>query len=154
LDLRRRFMGCAPPIEKILRYLNRADGLHDLALGAFTTDGRLVGIAQFDRPGDSPTAEFAVEVAHDFQRKGLGSQLLASLEEQARRVGVQQLTATYYADNVPIRRLLAHTGQIQSTSYECGEGAACLDLDKVDVAAGVVRSAAARPVRLPSQPSE
>jgi GNAT superfamily N-acetyltransferase len=130
-DLHRRFMGCAPPIETVLRYLNRADGLHVLALGAFSTEGRLVGLAQFDRPGDGPTAEFALEVAHDFQRKGLGGQLLADLEQRARCVGVHQLTATYYADNFPIRRLLGHTGQLQSTSYDCGEGVACLNLDNL-----------------------
>jgi acetyltransferase len=130
-DLHRRFMGCAPPIETILRYLNRADGLHALAIGAFSAEGRLLGLAQFDRPGDGSTAEFALEVAHEFQRKGLGRELLADLEERARRVGVHRLTATFYADNFPIRQLLGHTGQLQSTSYDCGEGAACLNLDKL-----------------------
>jgi GNAT superfamily N-acetyltransferase len=127
-DLRRRFMGCAPPVEVVLRYFRRVDGLHNLALGAFT-DARLVGVAQFDRPADDPSAEFAVEVAHDFQRRGLGHQLLTHLEDSARHVGVHELTATFYADNLPIRRLLGHSGQLQSTSYESGEGAARLNLD-------------------------
>jgi acetyltransferase len=131
-DLHRRFMGCSPPIETILRYLNRADGLHALAIGAFSAEGRLVGLAQFDRPGDGPTAEFALEVAHEYQRKGLGGELLADLEERAQRVGVHRLTATFYADNFPIRQLLGHTGQLQSTSYDCGEGAACLNPDNLN----------------------
>jgi hypothetical protein len=46
---------------------------------------------------------------------------------------VHELTATFYADNFPIRRLLGHSGQLQSTSYECCEGAARLNLDAAPV---------------------
>jgi hypothetical protein len=60
-DLHRRFMGCAPPVAVVLRYFRHVDGLHNLALGAFTADARLVGVAQFDRRRDDPSAEFAIE---------------------------------------------------------------------------------------------
>jgi acetyltransferase len=127
-DLHQRFMGCAPTVMLVLNYFHRADGLRDLAIGAFTAEGRLVGVAQFDRPEGGPTAEFAIEVAHDFQRRGLGARLLADLEDRAREAGVRELTATYYADNFAIRRLLGRSGQLQSSSYECGEGSALLNL--------------------------
>jgi acetyltransferase len=136
-DLHQRFMGCAPTVVLVLSYFHHADGIRDLATGAFTAEGRLVGVAQFDRPEGGPTAEFAIEVAHDFQRRGLGARLLADLEDRARMVGVRELTATYYADNFAIRRLLGQSGQIQSSSYECGEGSARLNLDPARVPASV-----------------
>jgi hypothetical protein len=67
MDLRKRFMGTPPPTSYLVEQLNRADGIHDLPLGAFADDGRLVGMAQFDRVDDGPSAEVAIEVAKDWQ---------------------------------------------------------------------------------------
>src|SRR5579872_1413432 len=60
-DLRRRFMGTPPPVSWLLAKLRAADGVHDYPLAAFTPEGRLVAVAQFDRADDGPTAEFAIE---------------------------------------------------------------------------------------------
>lgn len=129
MDLRKRFMGTPPPSSYLLRQLERADGLHDLALGAFTDDGRLVGVAQFDRLDDEPTAEVAIEVAHDWQRDGLGVALLTRLVCEARACGIHEFTASYYADNVAIRRLLRDVAHVVASGYECGEGYMRLSLD-------------------------
>ena len=128
MDLRRRFMGMAPPVSVILGRLRRADGVHDYALGAFTDAGRLVAVAQFDRADDAPTAEFAIEVARDFQRRGLGRQMLERLATVARALGVTRFTATYYADNIPVRRLLNDSGHVVAAGFDQGEGYAVLDL--------------------------
>jgi RimJ/RimL family protein N-acetyltransferase len=128
-DLRRRFMGAPPPSSRLARQLVRADGIHDLVIGAMTDDGRLVGVAQFDRLDDGADAEVAIEVAHDWQNAGLGTALLSHLALLAQERGVRRFTATYFADNVAIRRLLREVGQVTSSGYDHGEGHACIDLE-------------------------
>lgn len=132
-DLRRRFMGTPPPASVLVRQLRRADGVHDLALGAFTSEGRLVGVAQFDRTDDEPSAEVAIEVAHDWQHDRLGVALLTTLVAYARECGVHEFTATYYADNVAIRRLLHSIGCDVTSTIEQGAGYARIDLDSQDL---------------------
>ncbi|HET6818664.1 MAG TPA: GNAT family N-acetyltransferase [Mycobacteriales bacterium] len=131
MDLRRRFLGTPPPDSYLVNQLRHADGVHDLVLGAFDDTGRLVGVAQFDRPDDKPTAEVAIEVAKDWQRDGLGLALLTHLVELARSRGVHEFTATYFADNIPICRLLRAIGHVITCTYECGEGRMRLSLDEV-----------------------
>jgi len=114
----------------LLRQLQSADGVHDCDFGAFSDDGRLVGVAQFDRVDDSPSAEFAIEVEHAWQRVGLGTALLRQLTSYARSVGVREFTAHYFADNVPVQRLLRDTGHFVASSYECGEGNGHLDISE------------------------
>jgi len=131
-DLRRRFMGVPPAATQLARQLGRADGFHDLVIGAFADDGRLVGVAQFDRRDDRPTAEVAIEVAHEWQRVRLGTVLLTTLAALARDRGVHEFTATYYADNVAIRRLLRQLGHALDSGYDHGQGYASFDLDNAD----------------------
>jgi RimJ/RimL family protein N-acetyltransferase len=131
MDLRRRFMGVPPPASYLVKQLQRADGVHDLVLGAFDDRGRLVGVAQFDRSDDEPIAEVAIEVAKDWQHDGLGIALLTRLAELAREHGIHEFTATYYADNLPIRRLLRDIGYVVTSGYESGEGHMRLSLDEV-----------------------
>lgn len=134
MDLRRRFLGVPPPTSFLVNQLRNADGLHDLVLGAFDDAGRLVGVAQFDRPDDKPTAEVAIEVAKDWQQDGLGIALLSRLMELARDRGIHEFTATYFADNIPILRLLHDVGHVLTSSYEYGEGHMRLSLDEVRAA--------------------
>jgi acetyltransferase len=130
MDLRRRFMGSPPPASVLVRFLRAADNVHDLAVGAFDPTGRLVGVAQFDRTDDRPAAEFAIEVAADWQRLGLGRRLLQELAEHARAVGIERFSATYYADNLAVRRLLQRSGLVVASGIDQGEGYALLDLDR------------------------
>lgn len=128
-DLRRRFMGAPPPATTLAHQLARADGFHDFVLGAFTDEGQLVGVAQFDRRDEGPSAEVAIEIAHDWQRNGLGTVLLTRLVELARARGVHEFTATYYGDNLPIRRLLHKIGYVVQSGIDQGTGYARINLD-------------------------
>ena len=128
-DLRRRFMGCPPPASYLVERLDAADGVNNLALGAFAEE-RLVGVAQFDREDGSPTAEIAVEVATGWQNAGLGTALLRRLGQLARQRGVHHFTATFFAENLPLRRLLRDVGPLVATTYAAGEGYADIDLDQ------------------------
>jgi RimJ/RimL family protein N-acetyltransferase len=93
-----------------LRYLTEVDGRNHVAVVAESlTVGarRVIGVARFVRWRDSPdAAEAAIEVADDWQGRGLGSLLARELARRARGVGVKRFTATMAADNVPAHRLM------------------------------------------------
>jgi RimJ/RimL family protein N-acetyltransferase len=129
VDLRRRFMGPPPTAVALTRLLRHADGVHDMLLGAFDCRGRLVGVAQFDRRDDEPVAEFAIEIAKDWQRCGLGAVMLRRLGAIAERQGVSRFTVVYVADNTAIIRLMRSTGATTWTGTECGVSSAELALD-------------------------
>jgi RimJ/RimL family protein N-acetyltransferase len=130
-DLRRRFMGQPPPDHVLIGLLHDSDGVHDCALGAFDVHGRLVGVAQFDRRDDAPTAEFAIEVATDWQRCGLGVAMLRQLAVLAAAHGITHFTAVYLADNTPIIRLMRSTGCTRWLGTQCGTSAAELDIGEL-----------------------
>lgn len=134
IDLRLRFLGPPPPTSTIVRQLRRADGVHDLALGAFDALGRLVAVAQFDRLDDEPIAELAIEVGSGWKGVGLGRMLLTLLTDEARELGITRLTASYYAENLPVRRLLHGTGHLVESAIHAGEGYAVLDISVPAVA--------------------
>ena len=128
MDLRRRFLGPPPPTSTIVRLLRRVDDVHDLALGAFDVAGHLVGVAQFDRVDDEPMAELAIELGTAWQGQGLGRIMLDALADEARALGITRLTASYYADNLPVRRLIHRTGRVVESGISAGEGHAVLDI--------------------------
>ncbi len=61
-------------------------------------------------PDGVDTAEVAIAVAGRCQRAGLGGRLLAAGVDRARRDGITRLTATMFAENAPIQRLLRGLG--------------------------------------------
>ena len=136
VDLRLRFLGPPPPMSTIVRQLRRVDDVHDLALAAFDSRGRLVAVAQFDRVNDEPVAELAIEVGTGWKGVGLGRALLSMLTDEARALGITRLTASYYAENLPVRRLLHRTGLVIESGISAGEGYAVLDIS-VPAAAAV-----------------
>ena len=91
-----------------LRYLTDIDHHDHEALGALNhADGRGVGIARYIRDADDPqAAEVAVTVVDDWQRRGLGTELVAQLSERARSEGIRRFTARVAADNVAMAALL------------------------------------------------
>ncbi len=102
-----------------------------MLLGAFDSDGRLVGVAQFDRRDDKPVAEFAIEIARDWQRCGLGALMLRRLAAIAERQGVVRFTVVYLSDNAAIIRLMRSTGATTWTGTECGVSTAELALGRL-----------------------
>jgi RimJ/RimL family protein N-acetyltransferase len=91
-----------------LRYFTDVDHHDHEALGALNhADGRGVGIARYIRDaGDPQAAEIAVTVVDDWQRRGLGTELLAQLSERARSKGIRRFTALVAADNAAMAALL------------------------------------------------
>jgi GNAT superfamily N-acetyltransferase len=94
-----------------VRYFTEVDHHDHEALGALDhADGRGVGIARYVRDaGDPQAAEIAVTVVDDWQRRGLGTVLLAQLTGRARCAGIRRFTALVSADNTAIAGLLRNT---------------------------------------------
>lgn len=91
-----------------LRYLTQIDHQNHEAFGALNLhDGRGLGIARYIRDAECPQrAEVAVTIVDDWQRRGLGTELLGRLADRARQEGIRYFTALVAADNDAVVGLL------------------------------------------------
>jgi RimJ/RimL family protein N-acetyltransferase len=109
----RRFMSPKPTLApRELDYLTDIDHVAHVAFAAVDErDGSLAGVARYVRhAGTEGSAELAVEVADELQRRGIGTALCLRVVERARENGVTVLTATALWSNQPARRLLRRLG--------------------------------------------
>jgi pimeloyl-ACP methyl ester carboxylesterase/GNAT superfamily N-acetyltransferase len=119
----RRFLSpTARLTEAQLAYLTEIDH-HDhealVAIDPGTRDG--LGVARFVRSAEHrDEAEFAVAVADDWQRRGLGTALLGELATRAREEGVARFTGLVLADNRPVLEMLARLGGVKQRSADGG----------------------------------
>jgi len=86
-------------------------------------DGRGVGVARYIRDAADPeAADLAVTVIDAWQRRGLGSELLARLSHRARQEGIRWFTALTSTDNEMVACLLRRAGPASwaATATPCG----------------------------------
>ncbi len=107
----RRFMTSKPTLSTAdANYLVDIDGRDHYALVATIAEPEgetIIGVARYIRlPRHPEVAEFAIVVGDAWQRQGIANQLLSRLAAAAVARGVQRFTATIFADNLPIRRLI------------------------------------------------
>jgi acetyltransferase len=111
------------------RFTN-VDYPNEMALIATVSEGaveREIGVARFVREPGSERAEVAVVVADDWQGKGVGTRLLVSLRDIARRAGVKHLEAVVLPQNQPMLALartlgfVPVSGQSHSDSVNLGK---------------------------------
>jgi RimJ/RimL family protein N-acetyltransferase len=95
-----------------LRYLTDVDHHdHEALVALDLAGGHGVGIARYVRDGDDPqAAEIAVTVVDDWQRRGLGTELLARLSDRARSERIRRFTALADAGNVAVAAGLRNAG--------------------------------------------
>jgi GNAT superfamily N-acetyltransferase len=119
-----RFLSGKPNLTRAeLRYFTEIDHHDHEALGALDpADGRGLGIARYIRNvEDREGAEVAVTVVDEWQRRGLGTELLSRLADRARQEGIRHFTALVAADNVAVVGLLQDSGiGVRVTERESG----------------------------------
>ncbi len=81
---------------------------------------RIVGVARYDRAPGTDTAETAVAVIDEFQRRGLGSALLTILARVARDHGIKVFTLIVLPENTQMLGLLRKMGWIHQARLSGG----------------------------------
>jgi acetyltransferase len=130
LDALRIFYTALSPTTRALRFhvsmkelpedlLREFTAVDDCAHVAFVAEdrgaavdrpGALVAEARYIRQADSDSAEFALVVADDWCRTGLGTSLVRALLRNARFAGLRRLCGDVLADNKATRRFLDSLG--------------------------------------------
>jgi GNAT superfamily N-acetyltransferase len=108
-----RFFAAIPRLsERLLDQMTQTDGHRHVAYVALTPDeATAVGVVRYIRDERDPhTGEVAIAVADDWQRGGLGGQLLRQTVEHARCAGLRSLAATTLRENAGAARLLQMLG--------------------------------------------
>jgi len=81
---------------------------------------RIVGVARYDRARGTDVAEVAVAVIDEFQRRGLGGQLLAELARVARAHGIRSFSLIVLPENREMLGLLRKMGWIHQAKLNGG----------------------------------
>jgi len=89
--------------------LTQADQLRRVVLVAIE-GGRVVGEARYVTQEDGASAEFAIAVADDWQRQGVGARLLGALLAAARGAGLRSLRGEVLRTNVAMLRFVRRAG--------------------------------------------
>lgn len=92
-----------------LRALTEADQAGHVALVA-TDGGAIVGEGRYVAEGDGGRGEFAIAVADEWQRQGLGARLLGALVAAARRASLSGLHGEVLKSNVAMLRFMERAG--------------------------------------------
>ncbi|HEY7656471.1 MAG TPA: GNAT family N-acetyltransferase [Burkholderiales bacterium] len=98
---------------RMLLHLTHVDYDRHLALVAVTERGGReiqIGVARYVAETDGDTCEFAIAVADDWQRKGLGSRLMHALMAAARSRGMREMHGEVLASNRKMLELAARLG--------------------------------------------
>jgi acetyltransferase len=135
-ELQREFFHSLSPMARYTRFmaafnelpdavaerLNKIDYSSHLALLAEIFEGRhqtMIGEARYVIEEHDPTScEFAIAVADDWQRCGIGNALLARLEREAAASGIRRMLADTLYDNKPMRALAARNGYALTMNHE------------------------------------
>jgi GNAT superfamily N-acetyltransferase/nucleotide-binding universal stress UspA family protein len=98
--------------EQQLDYLTQVDHHdHEALVAVEESTGEGLGVARFVRVSDY-VAEPAIVVADEWQRRGVGGQLLEALGQRAREEGVRQFVAPVLAQNTPAIEAFERLGEV------------------------------------------
>jgi GNAT superfamily N-acetyltransferase len=109
LSPRSRYLRFQFPIAELSaatrRSLTALDGRTHVALAAFTTQGRPIGIVRIIALGDR-RGELAVEVVDRWQGRGVGTQLLRAARDRAADMGYRELVGEMLVVNAAVHAAL------------------------------------------------
>ena len=120
---RLRFMSSIDNLSRSqLAYLTEIDHQTHLAWGALVA-GEPVAVARLIRRSDaSASAEIAITVVDDWQRRGVGELLIRLMAEIGRSLGVERFDFEALAENKGILRLLGGLGAVHALSGGVASG--------------------------------
>ncbi len=119
-----------PPRSALIWLVSFDHGRRD-ALVALDGD-EIVAVARYDgRPGTG-TAEIALTVQDEWQRRGVGKRLARRLADRAIGHGIESFVATVQPDNRAALGLLRKVAPDASVRFEAGEYAASVPLPRDD----------------------
>jgi acyl-CoA hydrolase/GNAT superfamily N-acetyltransferase len=99
--------------HEVLQKFVAIDYTHEMVILATVREGemeKVVGVGQYVIMGDTHSAEIALAVRDDYQKQGIGTELLVHLEQVARRQGLLGFTAVVLGENRPVMKLLEGSG--------------------------------------------
>lgn len=70
----------------------------------------IIGVARYLLNADGHTAEYALVIGDDWQRRGLGAQLMSTLIEAARAQGLRRIEGFVLGSNGPMIKLMSRLG--------------------------------------------
>jgi RimJ/RimL family protein N-acetyltransferase len=110
--------------EAMAHRLAQVDYQDRFALVATThrPDGQehILGVARYDRAPGTDTAEAALAVVDEYQRKGIGSGLLSLLAQAARDHGIRRFSLVVLPENQSMLGLLRRLGWIHQAKLVGG----------------------------------
>ena len=145
---RRRFLSYAKPSDGALaRAFTEREGQGFVGIldAPGPNDGQVAAHASL-QPDGLGCAEIAFAVADELQGHGIGSALTEAVVQHAGQLGLRRLSATMFADNTPMRRLLRGAG--------CEIALDQIDAGTEDIALAICSlTALSPPQRAPRSPS-
>ncbi|MER5599190.1 GNAT family N-acetyltransferase [Streptomyces sp. NPDC002265] len=96
------------------------------------TDGRVIGLAEYDTGGEKDGAEISIAVADGLHHRGVGTLLVEHLVSAARTEGITTFTADAFSENHEVLRLFADLGLRTSRRFEGPEVRCTIHLDQDD----------------------
>ena len=116
-----RFMSALRELSaQMIDRLTRVDRRDAALIGIVNTDGadRAVGVARYAANADGESCDFAIVVADDWQRRGLGSRLLGLLVDTASARGLKRIGGDVLAINGPMKVFCKAHGFTLSRSHD------------------------------------
>ena len=119
-SLYNRFLTVPYPDPSKAAYLAHVDYHNHFALVG-EVSGKIIAVARYFRLSDRRDhAEAAFTVADDYQRQGIGQQMLSLLSRVAFEQGITTLEGQVLAQNRPMMKLLSQSGFNLSRQIEAG----------------------------------
>jgi RimJ/RimL family protein N-acetyltransferase len=120
----RRFLTPATELSaEDLVYLTEIDHRrHEAVVAVDSADGSIVGSSRYVQvPRERETAEVAVAVLDDWQRRGVATALLSALSRRARENGIERFRAYVSSENAVVVDALTRAGATRAPSADATE---------------------------------
>ncbi|MFF8925902.1 GNAT family N-acetyltransferase [Streptomyces longwoodensis] len=131
-NLRRRFFSLSPRSAALAADRACAPAQHDYRALLAETHGQVIGLAEYDKAGETSEAEISIAVCDGLHHRGVGTLLVEHLVSAARADGITTFTADALSENHEILRLFADLGLRTARRFEGPEVRCTIQLDSDD----------------------